>query len=136
MAHRLDTWPDFECEDVRRMAAVGMSARAIARATGSPLGSILSAAPECFEHFEVREGPGFCEGCRRRLADDRRRRCKACGSADKQELVERVRVLRATGAQSEEIAEVLETTPGMVTWALGMATKQRLHRQKPMKSRA
>lgn len=130
MAERLERWPMFGLREVHEMAESGMSARQIARQTGAPLGSILSAAPECFQTAEVREGHEFCEGCGRRLTNTSARRCRACCSSEWRELADRARVLQATGAGLAEMARELEVTEGKVRWALKIATREGLHRQK------
>lgn len=129
MAERLAQWPEFGLRDVHEMAAAGMSARQIARQAGAPLGSILSAAPECFEREEVREGPGFCKSCGKRLGEQHER-CLDCIRSSWRELADRVRVLMATGAQRGEIAAELGISEGKVSWALGIATREGMHRQR------
>lgn len=130
MAERLDHWPGFGLREVHEMAEAGMSAREIARQTGASLGSVLSAAPECFQAPELREGPGFCEECGKGLSDFSSKLCRDCRSASLRELADRARVLQATGAQVEEIATELGVSEGKVRRALGIAAREGMHRQK------
>jgi DNA-directed RNA polymerase specialized sigma24 family protein len=135
---KLDRWPALETTDVRRLAGEGMTAREIARLTDCTLGSILSAAPDLFDGSSnsLDPGPGDrCQQCEK-MVEPGSEFCRSCRRASRNaELIDKVRVMGAANLSAHEMAEELEVKVGMVRWAMGEATRRRLHRQKGVRRR-
>lgn len=131
MAERLPAWPIplLDCAAVREMAELGMSAREIAEMTDSPIASVLSAAPDCFEPEEPEEPELRRCGCGRTMSAGAGR-CRRCREEDAHEFADRVRILQATGAETPEIAQVLGVSESKIGRALNRARREGLHRQK------